>query len=309
MRYSCFSCLYVSYLIHISPFTITLYFPHIHAFNSLISPFNIVDRILDLSLKTKKNRALKRAGEEMKHRKSKEDEIQKLEIRLREINDEEQALREELEKNQMFQEYLESVVINLSKFFPEIQDVIKRHTVLVDCNKDLILKSEQGEQVSEQTLRDFMQYRKEKENAMLTDSNAISTLQVAFENKASSVADLQTSIDHETQNATDKSVNLGQILTSVTNILERADSSFRIRHNKPQVNHSTNEHLSLTEKCQVAVSKLDEMLMFMGDYNDIVNEYKAEISKGHNTNRFASGGMSSSQSVLTINISENSTTR
>ena len=106
MRYSCFSCLYVSYLIHISPFTITLYFPHIHAFNSLISPFNIVDRILDLSLKTKKNRALKRAGEEMKHRKSKEDEIQKLEIRLREINDEEQALREELEKNQMFQEYL-----------------------------------------------------------------------------------------------------------------------------------------------------------------------------------------------------------
>ena len=154
-----------------------------------------------------------------------------------------------------------------------------------------------------------MQYRKEKENAMLTDSNTISTLQVAFESKASSVADLQTSIDHETQSATDKSVNLGQVLTSVTNILERADSSFRIRHNKPQVDHSTNEHLSLTEKCQVAVSKLDEMLMFMGDYNDIVNEYKAEISRGHNTTKFSAAGASSSQSVATNNISENSATR
>ena len=245
----------------------------------------------------------------MKQRKSKEDEIQRLEIRLREIHEEEQALREELEKNQKYQEYLESVVVNLTKFFPEIQDVIKRHTVLVDCNKDLISKSEQGEQLSEQTLRDFMQYRKEKENAMLTDSNTISTLQVAFESKASSVADLQTSIDHETQSATDKSVNLGQVLTSVTNILERADSSFRIRHNKPQVDHSTNEHLSLTEKCQVAISKLDEMLMFMGDYNDIVNEYKAETNRGHNTAKFSTIGASSSQSVTTTNISENSTTR
>lgn len=243
----------------------------------------------------------------MKQRKSKEDEIQKLEIRLKEINDEEQALREELEKNQKYQEYLETVVVNLSKFFPEIQDVIKRHTVLVDCNRDLILKSEQGEQLSEQTLRDFMQYRKEKENAMLTDSNAISTLQVAFENKASSVANLQTSIDHETQSATDKSVDLGQILTSVTNILERADSSFRIRHNKPQVDHSTNEHLSLDEKCQHAVSKLDEMMMFLGDYSDIVDEYKAEISRGNNATKFASAGMSSSQSVNTINISESNT--
>ena len=58
----------------------------------------------------KKNRALKRAAEETKQRKIKEDEISKLDEKLREINTEELALRTELEKNMKYQEYLESVV-------------------------------------------------------------------------------------------------------------------------------------------------------------------------------------------------------
>ena len=161
------------------------------------------------------------------------------------------------------QEYLESVASSMTKFFPDIPDILKRYHVLQGCNQDLIEKSLRGEQISEQTIREFMLYRKEKENAMLTDSNAISTLQVAFESKAGSVADLQTSIDLETKNATDKSVDLGQILTSVSNILERADNSFRIRHNKPQVDYIANEHMTLTEKCYRSIAKLDEVGIFV----------------------------------------------
>lgn len=231
-----------------------------------------------IKLQTKKNRALKRAAEETKQRKLKEDEISKLEVRLREIHSEENALRTTLEKNIKYQEYLESVVSSLTKFFPEISDILKRYHVLQGCNVDLIEKSLHGEKLSEDTLRDFMLYRKEKENAMLTDSNEISTLQVAYEHKLTSVSTLQTNIDNETKSVTDKSVAFGQILTSVTNILERADSSFRIRHNKPQIDHAadTNEHMSLTEKCYRSISKLDEIAMFMGDYNDIYKDHIAE---------------------------------
>jgi len=255
--------------------------------------------------KTKKNRALKRTADERKQRELKESEIKKLELKLQEIALEEKALKSELEKNIKYQEYLESVVLNMSKFFPEISDILKRYNVLKSCNLDLIEKALSGEQLNEETLRDFMIYRKEKENSMLTDSNAISTLQVAYEQKLTSTSNLLVTIDNETKNATDKSVNLGQILTSVANILERADTSFRIRHNKPMIDHTldTSENMSLNEKCYRAISKLEEISMFMGDYNDIHKEYIAE------NNKHSGGTKLNTSSVVISERSDISTTK
>jgi hypothetical protein len=128
-----------------------------------------------------------------------------------------------------------------------------------------------------------MQYRKEKENAILTDSNAISTLQISFEHQQTSTGSLQSALDYETKGAMDKSVNLGQVLTSVANILERADTSFRIRHNKPLIDHAAEqlEQIGIRERCIRAMSKLEEIQMFLGDYGDIHKEYIFETSKSH----------------------------
>lgn len=232
---------------------------------------------------TKKNRALKRAADERRQRELKEIDIKKLEQKLFEIANEEQALKAELEKNLKYQEYLESVASTHSKFFPELSDILKRYHVLQNCNVDLVEKSKTGEQLTEQTLRDFIQYRKEKENAILTDSNAISTLQVSFEHQQTSTGSLQSALDYETKGAMDKSVNLGQVLTSVANILERADTSFRIRHNKPLIDHAAEqlEQIGMRERCIRAMSKLEEIQMFLGDYSDIHKEYILETSKSH----------------------------
>ena len=79
---------------------------HIHTYTNpvgLPTLKSAINSIIHLTLQTKKNRALKRAGEEAKQRKLKEDEILKLEVRLGEIHNEEQALRSELEKNMKYQ--------------------------------------------------------------------------------------------------------------------------------------------------------------------------------------------------------------
>jgi hypothetical protein len=223
---------------------------------------------------------------------------------LQEIALEEKTLKFQLERNIKYQDYLESVSSNMSKFFPEISDILKRYKVLQSCNSDLIEKSMKGEKLNEETLRDFLLYRKEKENAMLTDSNAISTLQVAYEHKLNSTSNLLNTIDNETKNATDKSVNLGQILTSVTNILERADTSFRLRHNKPLIDHTADSTITtLTDKCKKAITKLEEISMYMGDYIDIYKEYITETHKNN------TGYKLNSSSIHLSERSENSTTR
>ena len=64
------------------------------------------------------------------------------------------------------------------------------------------------------------------------------------------------------------------MLSSVQNILERCEHSFRVRHNKPHVQNSENlSEMKLDEQCYRTVAKLDEIAMFMLDYSDIINSH------------------------------------
>ena len=106
---------------------------------------------------------------------------------------------------------------------------------------------------------------------------------------------VQSEIDKLNMDASEKSLELGQIISSVSNILERCEESFRIRHNKPHVERSTDKMtgtlqiypcmhcilylrdihtgMPLTEQFLRTMSKLDEIEMFMIDYRDITMEY------------------------------------
>jgi len=76
---------------------------------------------------SKRNRALKRAAEERKQREAKEMEIKKLEQQLKEKLLEENELKEEVQRNLQYQDFLESVCQNMSKYFPEISDILNRY--------------------------------------------------------------------------------------------------------------------------------------------------------------------------------------
>jgi hypothetical protein len=246
---------------------------------------------------SKRNRALKRATEEKKQREQKEKEIEKLEQQLKAKLKEESVLKEEVEKNLKYQDYLENVVQNMSKFFPEISDILNRYKTLKDANQYLIEKHKYDENVNDNTQREFLTFRKFKENQLLNESNEIAEMQLILEQVKSKSLRIQAEVEALTLEASEKTLELGQIISSVSNILERCEESFRIRHNKPKVernydtsgagagaaddggnnksggNGGDSSYSQLNEQCQRTSMKLDEIAMFMIDYKDIITEY------------------------------------
>ncbi|RYH27854.1 DUF4200 domain-containing protein [archaeon] len=224
---------------------------------------------------SKRNRALKRASEEKKQRELKEKEIEKLEAQLRGKLKEEAELKEEVEKNLKYQDYLENVVQTMSKFFPEIGDILNRYNTLKDANQYLIEKHKADQAINDNTLRDLLAAKKFKENQLLNQSNEVAKMQIVLEQCKAKTQVAQLEIEQLTVEASDKSLELGQIISSVSNVLERCEESFRIRHNKPIVDQSLEKftELPLVEQCRKTKSKLDEIAMFMVDYRDIIADY------------------------------------
>jgi chromosome segregation ATPase len=247
---------------------------------------------------SKRNRALKRASDERKQRESKDIEIKRYELQLNDKILEENLLKNEVEKNLKYQEYLENVVHYLSKDFPEISDVLNRYKTLKDVNIDLNQKQREDDLETEKAQREFTSFRKANENVILNYGNEVAELQIRLEICKNRTMKLQNEIDLSNYEISEKTLELGQIISSVSNILERCEHSFRLRHNKPRpsaqsVEKTTdfiNDSLSLTNLCQRSVSKLDEIAMFIIDYRDIYAEYLADMAHGEGISNLTLAG-------------------
>lgn len=193
---------------------------------------------------------------------------------------EEGILKVELERNLKYQDYFESVVQNMSKFFPEIPDILNRYKTLRDANIYLLEKQQMDEGMNENTLREFLVFKKFKENHVLNNNNEIADLQIRMEQNQARTNTLQDDIDNAIKEASEKALSLGQILCSVSNILDRCEETFRRRHNKPQIDRSSDklrvDGMLLSDQCLRTMSKLDEISMFMADFKDIREEYSKD---------------------------------
>jgi hypothetical protein len=167
----------------------------------------------------------------------------------------------------------------MSKFFPEIQDILNRHRTLTEANRSLIEKHKLDEGINDNTFREFHSFRKFKENQLLNESNEVAEMQLALEQVKNKGLRVQQEVEQLTLEASEKTLELGEIISSVSNLLERCEESFRIRHNKPHVDKSLidrlTSQLSVGEQCQKTKSKLDEIAMFMVDYRDIIVEFSS----------------------------------
>ena len=80
-----------------------------------------------------------------------------------------------------YQDYLDNVVQNMSKFFPEIADILNRYTTLRNANSYLIEKHFMDEAANDNMRRDYITFKKFKENQILNDSNDIAGFQLKLE--------------------------------------------------------------------------------------------------------------------------------
>ena len=154
---------------------------------------------------TKKNRALKRAGEEKKQREQKEIEIKRFKTQLEQKMREESVLKLELERNMKYQDFLDSLVQSMSKFFPEgISDVLNRYKTLRDANTYLLEKQQADEATNENTMREFTTFKKTKENEILNSNNEIADMQKKLETKLAKTNSLQEEIENAVKEASEK---------------------------------------------------------------------------------------------------------
>jgi hypothetical protein len=229
---------------------------------------------------TKKNRALKRAADEKKQRESKEIEIKRFKTQLEQKMREEAVLKQELERNMKYQEFLDGLVSSMAKFFPEgISDVLNRYKTLRDANTYLLEKQQADEATNESTLREFTTFKKTKENEILNSNNEIADMQKKLEHRVAKANSLQEEIEGVIVAASEKVLSLGQIVSAISNILDRCNENFRRRHNKPMIDKADrNDGMPLMEQCLRTMSKLDEISMFMIDFKDIKEDFCKDFS-------------------------------
>eukprot|EP00606_Chrysophyceae_sp_TOSAG23-5_P000293 GSChrysophyteH2.ASY1.ANO1.1036.1 assembled CDS len=233
---------------------------------------------------SKRNRALKRAADERKQQDAKDIEIKKLEQQLQQILIDEAELKEKVEKNLQYQDYLENVCQSMTKYFPEISDILSRYSTLRDANKQLLASKEQDDLDRDTKEREYNVFRKDNENRILNQNNEIAEMQILLEKTLSERSTIQKEIDRQKTEASDKTLTLGAVLGGVLNVLNRCEESFRHRHNKPMLDYSGEKPPDTDEELKEEVDKtllrLDEVAMFMVDFHDIKRMHSSEHAVG-----------------------------
>lgn len=140
-------------------------------------------------------------------------------------------------------------------------------------NAQLIETQQRVEEQKERQQRELLSYSKEKRDEILNLTNTISSKKVELEAVHSHTMDVQEEVDSKTQQDSEVSMQLGQILSSICNMLARCEESFRIRHNKPPRIIDKLEGTSLEMQTDVAVSQLEEIKLFLIDFKSLKEEF------------------------------------
>jgi len=244
---------------------------------------------------SKRNRAVKRTQDERKQREQKEAEIVRLKEEHRKRLDEEKALKRELQLNEKYQLYLTNVVEGGSDDYHEIQDLLSRYKSLKDINQDLADAQRKHEQDNEDKRLEFANFKKERQNEMLNQNNDIAKLQKKLEGHERETMGLLNDVDSTIRGTSDKTLELGQILRSVQNLLERFEKQVH-SHAKHKQDHPRRAEKATSggksaEEIESdgnnAVLSLDEICMYMLDYKDIVDEWLEECAEAKRKERGA----------------------
>jgi chromosome segregation ATPase len=255
---------------------------------------------------SKRNRAVKRAADEKKLREIKEVEIAKLKTQLDENGSQTKKLKETVEQNMKYTRYLEMVQESVQEDYPEISDLLNRYKTLKDANEDLSERQQSHEKEHEKCRVKFATFAKERTNEILNFNNEIASLQKSLEVGEVNAHQLQTDVDATIRSTSDKTLELGQILMAVENLLARSIAKHGqiLKHTETRLSDkeqpgsgghaksgadsqaSNNSDSEIAANSQKALADLDVIASYMVDFKAIVDaraEEKRAAKKGTNT--------------------------
>jgi chromosome segregation ATPase len=169
----------------------------------------------------KRTRANKRAAEERTQREAKGGEITKLQAALQERIEEEKSMRAQLQTNEKYRRYLQSVVEQGDNEFHEISDLLSRYKTLKTANSDLSGHLRAGENDVRKTQNDYTHFKKETGNEILSYSNEIAGLQRALERAEQIAKKASGDVEVALSQGSAKTRELGQVLRAIANIRDR----------------------------------------------------------------------------------------
>ncbi|KAG3116802.1 hypothetical protein PI124_g4675 [Phytophthora idaei] len=173
---------------------------------------------------SKRNRAVKRASDEVKQRMSKEQEVARLQTQLTALQRESDALGAQVRHHLKYTRYLELVQEAVPEDYPEVSDLVNRYHTLRETNRDLSRNQITHEEESESKRLEFSAFQKERANEILTFNNRIAALQRALEREELLGVRLQHETDATLRATTEKTLALGQIIMAIGNLLQRCTS-------------------------------------------------------------------------------------
>ena len=243
---------------------------------------------------SKKNRADKRATEEIKLRRIKEEEIVKLQKGLDNMRADYAKLELELEKNRKYQIFLERMQLQYSEEYPEIEDLLKRHQTLTGANEDLVSRQREHERVNEVERAQFAHFTKQGKTNMLNFNNRVAQLQKELEISTASAGEAAELLDTSISKASAETLEVGQVLMAVKNLLQRCTSKQHgenLKHidiKKQQEEAALHDHHKvstdpddiLRAKGERAKADLDIIAAYIKDFMAIVSDYQRAHKKG-----------------------------
>ncbi|CAN0556158.1 unnamed protein product, partial [Ectocarpus sp. 12 AP-2014] len=189
------------------------------------------------------------------------------------------------------------VVEAATEDYSEVQDLLKRFATLKDANKNLNEAQARDEGETERLRSEFSNYTKERTNEILNESNEIAGMQKLLEMTGREVLLLQNELDNKISSMSDRTLEMGQVLGAVANILDRCvgarakrgvggGTSKAVEVRAPNgksgpVSKSGPKKLEdLEAEGKLAMDRLEDIANYMGDYRDIVDEY-ADLHRVH----------------------------
>ena len=230
---------------------------------------------------SKRNRADKRAQEESRVRRQKEEEIIKLKAGLKTMVGEGKILGEQLAKNQKYQIFLERMQMRYSEEYPEIMDLLKRHQTLTGANNDLISRQREHEQINEEERAKFASFTKQGKTNMLNYNNQIASLQKSLEMSTAGAAEAAGSLEESIRKASAETLEVGQVLMAVKNLLQRCTSK-QHGENLKHTDISNGDEpgaAALYVKGERAKADLNIIAAYVNDFRSIVSDYQKQERK------------------------------
>jgi len=250
---------------------------------------------------SKRNRAIKRANDEKKQREAKEQEILRLKAQLEDNKNMSRELSNNVQKMMKYTRYLETVQEDVPEDYPEIADLLNRYKTLKDANEDLGRRQNKHDSENEGKRNEFANVTKVKQNTILNSNNEIASLQKKLEHAEQEVLVLQNDVDLTIQSTSGKTLDLGQILMAVENLLQRSTSGNHgkiLKHGTDteaksgntqkvpaqQASHGHGPGISeLDKQGQKAIDDLGIIAAYMVDFKNICQDLENQVK----TNRRA----------------------